>query len=148
MKNEVYNIKTSFSKNTKAEVNFSEDKVLPLLPKKLMDKDIPPFVVSWLIEADSIGWVIQDFLSAPTRSFCRIYCTNESEGIDDEIKDGLIDYDPIEGLPKGIELPKHLLYLIEKAKRLEFWLNRAKKVAQWAEEQGARDEAWIKDANK
>lgn len=142
MGNDTYEIRTTFSESTKAEIEFSKDKILPLLPEKLVGKDIPPFVVSWLIETDVIGWIIQDFLAAPTRSFCRIYCKDET-AITDSTGDSTSS-EPIEGLPKGIKLPENLLVLIENAKKLECWLNSARKVAEWAEDQGAGDEPWLK----
>lgn len=49
------------------------DTSLPRIPPELRDRDIPSFVVEWLIESDEVGVLIQELLQAPTASLCRIF---------------------------------------------------------------------------
>jgi len=138
-------IKTVFISQGKAEVNFPEnDVVFPKIPKKLLKKEIPPHVIAWLADTDEMGWIIQDMLQAPTRSFCRIYrCISAQPSLIDQIPGPDHILPEIADLPFGIKLPGNLLTAIDNAKRLENWIIQGKRVAEWAKKNGASKEPWI-----
>lgn len=62
------------------------DTSLPRIPPELQGREVPSYVVEWLIESDEVGVLIQELLQAPTASLCRIWEVPTNMG-----KDNLID---------------------------------------------------------
>ena len=56
------------------EVHLPDDggTMYPTIPESLHGKELPAFVLEWLVESDEVGMIIQEILQAPTQSLCRI----------------------------------------------------------------------------
>jgi len=67
---------TALNHNT-IEVSLPEGigSAFPIIPNELHGRKIPTSVLSWLLETDEVGYMIQETLQAPTRSMCRIFYT-------------------------------------------------------------------------
>lgn len=141
--------KIKFTESHKAEIEFPQEAVVyPTLPKELCGKYVPSFVMAWLADTDEIGWIIQDLLQAPTRSFCRCYELPQEQGLrmsEDEVM-GQTSQKEIDDLPEGIRLPSALISTINNAKRLENWLKQAQRVKEWAESNGAGESSWLPES--
>ena len=171
---------TALNHNT-IEVSLPEGlgNAFPSIPSELHGRNIPLFVLNWLLETDEIGFMIQETLQAPTRSMCRIYTLPEKQTEPNKIpidKKGLnpksrakdkfksplkpILKSPakgikkgdlkghsqkleLEGLPKGIRLPKALETNPDVPQRVKQWIEQGKEVQQWLISEGLEDITWL-----
>jgi len=172
---------TALNHNT-IEVSLPEGigHAFPSIPSELHGRAIPSFVLSWLLETDEVGYMIQETLQAPTRSMCRIYRIKTkpktdmikpgdralNPGLEDKIsprmkkglkpilkspakgikKDGLkghSDSSELEGLPKGIRLPKALENNPDVPVRVKAWIEQGKEVQKWLISEGLENATWL-----
>jgi len=173
---------TALNHNT-IEVSLPEGigNAFPTIPSELHGRKIPPFVLSWLLETDEVGYMIQETLQAPTRSMCRIYRivakTNPKDmrspkdrllnpGMEDKMapkvkegfkpilkspakgmkKDGLKGHSDsleLDGLPKGIRLPKALENNPDVPARVKAWIEQGKEVQKWLISEDLDDATWL-----
>jgi hypothetical protein len=178
------NIKITALNHNTIEVSLPESigNAFPTIPSELHGRTIPQFVLSWLLETDEVGYMIQETLQAPTRSMCRVYGINFPEkgkndlkrpkdkisnpGRKDKIhpklkeplkpilkspakgikKDGLkghSDSVELDGLPKGIRLPKVLENNPNVPDRVKVWIEQGKEVQKWLIAEGLDDATWL-----
>jgi len=173
---------TALNHNT-IEVSLPEGvgSAFPSIPNQLHGKKIPQFVLSWLLETDDVGYMIQETLQAPTRSMCRVFFTGvmkpkdkmrdpkariSNPGMEDKIspritkgfkpilkspakgikKDGLKGHSDsleLDGLPKGIRLPKALETNENVPARVKAWIEQGKEVQKWLVSEGLDDATWL-----
>jgi len=173
---------TALNHNT-IEVSLPEGvgSAFPSIPNELHGKKIPQFVLSWLLETDDVGYMIQETLQAPTRSMCRLFSfppknhKDQMKGPKDRIsnprmedkinprikkgfkpilkspakgikKDGLKGHSDsleLEGLPKGIRLPKALETNPNVPTRVKAWIEQGKEVQKWLVSEGLDDATWL-----
>ncbi len=143
----------------------------PRIPAELVGKQIPGFVAEWIIESDEMGVIIQELLNAPTRSLCRCMALPTSAVGLDRVKvqvSGILGTSLINnlspmplgdvrgfeaapqaivGLPEGIELPARLVEIVEMSKRLDGWIQKGRRVREWAEDSGYADLSWLPPAS-
>ncbi len=156
------------------ELSFppSDQAIVPLIPEELRDRDIPAFVIEWILESDEIATIVQELLQAPTRSLCRQYVvpfgpssssTNLKSGqLDPKFQFqswqsptppvlrrdqfGVTGFDAggtIVGLPVGIRLPAQLLDIIVMARKVDAWLTKGQRVLEWANDEGVPEASWM-----
>ena len=157
------------------EVHIPEEAgtMYPTIPECLHGKEIPTFVLEWLLESDEVGMIIQELLQAPTQSLCRIMPLTAPQwgggykwGFQTYIRRpsyyssslvptirsfseegaGASESDApelIQGLPVGIDLPADLLDHVEAANRVNAWVDKGRRVREWLEEEGIGEESWL-----
>lgn len=137
----------------------AEQTVYPRVPPALHGREVPGFLLEWVVEADEIGVIIQELLQAPTRSLCRImriYSPTGRIGPTEVTRPvvrgpggpgvqvrGFGAEDQIAGLPEGIRLPGQLLTIVEMARRLDAWIEKGRRVREWLDAEGLGDLSWL-----
>lgn len=132
---------------------------LPHVPDDLADRDLPAFVVEWLLETHEIGLMLQQLLPQrfpPTtppirpervRDFLGPVTTaaglDGADGGRAETTQPPDPEEPIPGLPAGVELPMAVLEVAEMGHRLRAWIDKGQRVRAWAEANGHGDAPWI-----
>lgn len=149
----------------------SDQSVIPTIPEELRDREIPPFVVEWLLESEEIATVVQELLQAPTKSLCRMWALPTVGG--SAVRDPLQSDSPlgplqglsptprviranrfdvsgfgaepatIRSLPEGIKLPREVLHILIMARKVDAWLTKGQRVLEWSAEEGVPDASWM-----
>lgn len=146
-----------------------EQTVTPMIPAELRDREIPLFVLEWIMESDEIATLMQELLQAPTRSLCRImyqpeiYASPAIKGTAPKPYNsptppvlkktgGVLGFSAsgqrhLPGMPEGIKIPMEILEIIQMARKVDAWLYKGQRVAEWALENGAADATWLPAAD-
>lgn len=149
----------------------ADQSIVPTIPAELRDRDIPAFVVEWLLESEEIATIVQELLQAPTKSLCRAHYipeinlrrtpgANPLAGRDQPfasisptpkvLSTGMFEVAGFQGepavvpsLPEGVQLPYQVLQIVVMARKVDAWLTKGQRVLEWSAEQGVPDASWL-----
>ena len=122
-----------------------EGNTLPLLPERLRGRDVPPFVLRWVLDADEVGLMLQ---ALHPEQFPPVTPAVRPTALEDFMGPPLHGWEldergDLAGLPPGVSVSPEVLDTIEMCRRIDDWLRTGRRVQAWSRSVGAGDEIWI-----